>query len=226
MGKYILIVDDDPLFTVSTAFNLRAAGYETRTAASAEEALALIKQSAPHILLLDIGLPGIDGLEALRVIRQQAAVPVIFVTARRRELDEILGLELGADDYITKPFDKDVLLARIRAVLRRTTARALPMQTTVVGDLQLNPQLRTVQVGDKLVEMSPKEFDLLMVLAEEPGRVYSVNELIRRVWGEDWIGEIQTVYVHIHWLRDKIELNPAQPRRLVTAKGVGYKLVE
>jgi DNA-binding response OmpR family regulator len=225
MSKHVLIVDDDPLFTVSTAFNLRAAGYETDAAASAEEALALIQRSLPDILLLDIGLPGMDGLEALRAIRQYASIPVIFVTARRRELDEILGLELGADDYITKPFDTDVLLARIKAVLRRAAAQVLPAQPLTVGDLWIQPQSRIVRLGDRTLEMSPKEFDLLLTLAEEPVRVFSVNELIRRVWGENWIGEAQTIYVHIHWLREKIEPDPAQPRRLVTVKGVGYKLV-
>jgi DNA-binding response OmpR family regulator len=225
MSKHVLIVDDDPLFTVSTLFNLRAAGYEADAAASAEEALALIQRSLPDILLLDIGLPGMDGLEALREIRQYASIPVIFVTARRRELDEILGLELGADDYITKPFDTDVLLARIKAVLRRAAAQVRPAQPLTVGDLWIQPQSRIVRLGDRTLEMSPKEFDLLLTLAEEPGRVFSVNELIRRVWGENWIGEAQTIYVHIHWLREKIEPDPAQPRRLVTVKGVGYKLV-
>ncbi len=223
--KYILIVDDDPLFTISTSFNLRTAGFETATAASAEEALTAIQQRLPDILLLDIGLPGMDGLEALRAIQQYAAVPVIFVTARRRELDEILGLELGADDYITKPFDTDVLLAHIRAVLRRASARLLPTQPIAVGDLYINPDARTVLIADREIEMSPKEFDLLLALAEAGERVISVNDLIRRVWGDDWIGEVQTIYVHIRWLREKIEADPAQPRRLITAKGVGYKLV-
>jgi len=226
MGKYVLVVDDDHLFTLSTAFSLETAGYETAVAASAEEALEMIKQRRPDIVLLDIGLPGMDGLEALRSIQQQVMVPIIFVTARRRELDEIVGLELGADDFVTKPFDVDVLLARIRAVLRRTNPHpANPSRFITVGDLLIDRDSHAVRVGERLIEMSRKEFDLLLVLAMEPGHVISVAELIRRVWGEAWIGEMQTVYVHIRWLREKIETDPAHPERLITVKGVGYKLL-
>jgi DNA-binding response OmpR family regulator len=226
MGKYILVIDDDPLFTVSTAFSLQTAGYETATAASAEEALTLIGQRLPDIILLDIGLPGMDGLEALRLIRQQIAVPIIFVTARRRELDEVVGLELGADDFITKPFGKDVLLARIKAVLRRANPPiAAPARAVTVGDIFIDPNSHTVQVGERLIDMSRKEFDLLLVLALDAGHVMSVAELIKRVWGDAWVGEMQTIYVHIRWLREKIEVDPGHPRRLITVKGVGYKLL-
>jgi DNA-binding response OmpR family regulator len=225
MGKYILIIDDDPLFTVSTAFSLQTAGYETATAASAEEALSQIRQRPPDIILLDIGLPGMDGLEALGLIRQQVVVPIIFVTARRRELDEIVGLELGADDFITKPFDKDVLLARIKAVLRRASPPAAPTRAVTVGDIFIDPNSHTVQVGERLIDMSRKEFDLLLVLALDAGHVMSIAELIKRVWGDSWVGEMQTIYVHVRWLREKIEVDPGHPRRLITVKGVGYKLL-
>jgi DNA-binding response OmpR family regulator len=155
-------------------------------------------------------------------------VPVIFLTARRRELDEVLGLELGADDYITKPFDQDVLLARIKAVLRRTQSE-LPSPDTaqhplVVGEVIIDPFAHTVTLKGHPLELPPREFDLLHTLALDAGRVLSVDELLRRVWGAEYIGEPQVVYVHIRWLREKLEDDPHRPRRIITVRGVGYKL--
>lgn len=224
----ILIVDDDALLRRSLAFNLERAGYCVSTAATAEEALAQARLDLPDLVLLDIGLPTMDGLDALRNLRRIADVPVIFLTARRRELDQIVGLELGADDYITKPFSVDVLLARIRAVLRRAKLSALPAreppQAIQVGDLMIDPAAHTVSVGGKPVELSPREFDLLYALAQEAGRVLSVDDLLARVWGAEYAGEPQVVYVHIRWLREKLEQDPHHPRRIVTVRGVGYKL--
>jgi DNA-binding response OmpR family regulator len=226
MSRHILIVDDDTLLCAGVVFNLQRVGYTTAIAATAEEALESVRQRQPDVILLDIGLPGMDGLQALRAFQQEASIPVIFVTARRRELDEIVGLELGADDYITKPFDMDVLLARIKAVLRRVSLHPEALsQPITVGDLQIDPDSHVARVGEGTLELSPKEFAMLLVLAQEAGHVVSVDELIKRVWGTEWVGEIQTVYVHIHWLREKIERDPTQPRRLVTIKGTGYKLV-
>lgn len=226
MSKHILVVDDDALLRTSVAFTLKTVGYQVTVAASAEEALGAIQTHHLDLILLDIGLPGMDGLEALRTIQRESTIPIIFVTARRRELDEIVGLELGADDYITKPFDMDVLLARIKAVLRRTTAKENPAPTEItVGDLRIDTASHLVQVGDQTIDMPPKEFAILFALAQEAGHVLSIDELIRRVWGAEWIGEAQTIYVHIRWLREKIERDPAHPRRLVTIKGTGYKLM-
>jgi DNA-binding response OmpR family regulator len=154
---------------------------------------------------------------------------VIFLTARRRELDEVLGLELGADDYITKPFDVDVLLAHIKAVLRRAE-RAVSASSVerppalVVGDLKIDPLAHTVTLAGKDIVLSPREFDLLHTLALEPGRVFSMDELLGRVWGAEFIGQPQVVYVHIRWLREKVEKDPNHPRRILTVRGVGYKL--
>jgi DNA-binding response OmpR family regulator len=179
-------------------------------------------------VLLDIGLPGMDGLVALRHFQSRVGVPVIFVTARRRELDEVLGLELGAEDYVTKPFSLDVLLARVRTVLRRAEAPPAPMaagpQSLVVGDLTIDSAAHTVAVGDRPVELTPLEFDVLHALALEPGRVLSVDDLLARVWGVEYVGEPQVVYVHIHWLRQKLADDPDNPRRIVTVRGVGYRL--
>jgi DNA-binding response OmpR family regulator len=227
MGKHILIVDDDTLLRRSLAFNLEKAGYRTSSAATAEDALAQARLDPPDLVLLDIGLPGMDGLDALRALRQQADnVPVIFLTARRRELDQVLGLELGADDYVAKPFDADVLLARIKAVLRRATpVQAQRPAPLAVGDLMIDPAAHIVTLAGRPVDLSPREFDLLQALAQEAGRVVSVDDLLTRVWGAEYAGESQVVYVHIRWLREKLEQDPRRPRRIVTVRGVGYKLV-
>jgi DNA-binding response OmpR family regulator len=228
MAKHILLVDDDTLLRRSLTFNLEKAGYRVSPAATAEDALAQARLDPPDLVLLDIGLPGMDGLDALRSLRQQADVPVIFLTARRRELDQVLGLELGADDYVTKPFDIDVLLARIKAVLRRAapaTAQVPAPAPLAVGDLTIDPAAHTVTAGDRTVELSPREFDLLHALAMEAGRVVSVDDLLSRVWGAEYVGEPQVVYVHVRWLREKLEEDPGRPRRIITVRGRGYKLV-
>ena len=228
MAKHILVVDDDALLRRSLSLQLEQVGYRTSTAASAEDALALAKRDRPDLILLDVGLPGMDGLDALRQFRLQGDVPVIFVTARRRELDTILGLELGADDYITKPFNPDVLLAHVKAVLRRSERQSggSPAQKPlVVGDLVINPAAHTVTVAGEAVELTAREFALLHTLALEAGNVVSVDDIITRAWGAEFLGEPQVVYVHIRWLREKIEEDPNHPQRLVNVRGVGYKLV-
>jgi DNA-binding response OmpR family regulator len=226
MTKHILLIDDDALMRRSLGFNLEHSGYRTSRAASAEDGLALARRDPPDLVLLDIGLPGIDGLDALRQFKQQFNAPVIFVTARRREFDEVLGLELGADDYVSKPFDLDVLLARVKAVLRRTDKSASLSSTpgsVQVGDLVIDPAAHTVTIAGRLVELSPKEFDLLHAFSLQPASVLSTEDLLRRVWGAEFIGQPQVVYVHIRWLREKIEDDPNQPKRIQTVRGVGYK---
>ena len=228
MGASVLLIDDDDLLRKSLAFSLEHAGFEARTAASAEDGIAMAAQKRPDIVLLDIVLPGMDGLEALRYFHDKICVPVIFLTARRRQLDQILGLELGADDYLPKPFDTDVLIAHIRAVLRRSQhtqpAEARP-QAIRVGDLEIDAWSRSVTLAGQGITLTPKEFDLLYALAIEPGRVFSIDELLARVWGAEYSGQPQIVYVNIRWLRQKIEKDPNKPTRLVTVRGAGYKLV-
>jgi DNA-binding response OmpR family regulator len=227
MAVHVLLVDDDSLLRRSLAFKLEQVGYRASTAANAEAGLALANRDPPDLVLLDIGLPGMDGLDALRQFRQRMNVPVIFLTARRREIDQVLGLELGADDYVTKPFDLDVLLARIKAVLRRVQpaaeAPAVPKILTV-GDIVIDPAAYTVTVGGRPVDLAPREFDLLHALALEAGRVVRVEDLLARVWGAEYEGEPQVVYVHMLRLREKIEEDPHNPRRISTIRGVGYKL--
>ena len=228
MQKYILVVDDDALMRRSVAFNLEQSGYLAKSAASAEDALAIAQRDKPDLVLLDIGLPGMDGLDALRRFKDQINVPVIFVTARRYEFDEVLGLELGADDYITKPFEMNVLLARIKAVLRRTmSSEHVPAEnaTIVAGDLVLDPLAYTVTMAGQPLELTKREFDILHTLMLHAGQVFSTQDLLANVWGAEYIGEPQVVYVHIRWLREKIEAVPENPERIVTVYGVGYKLV-
>jgi DNA-binding response OmpR family regulator len=198
-------------------------------AACAEDALALARRDAPDLVLLDIGLPGMDGLEALRRLRHELVVPVIFLTARRRHLDEVLGLELGADDYITKPFDTDVLLARVKVALRNRQQPVVarpqaPPAVLDAGDIVLDPGKHKVTVGGRPVELAPREFDLLHALMLQPGQVVPREKLLAQVWGAEYAGEPQVIYVHVRWLREKIEEDPQNPRRILTVHGVGYKL--
>jgi DNA-binding response OmpR family regulator len=228
MAKQILVVDDDALLRRSLSLQLEQAGYRTSTAASAEDALALIARERPDLVLLDIGLPGMDGLEALRQIQHNGDIPVIFVSARRRELDTILGLELGADHYITKPFNPDVLLAHVKAVLRRSKRPAAEMPQSLplqVGDLLIDSAAFTVTVAGRPVALTAREFALLHCLALEAGRVITTDDLVNRVWGAEFMGEPQVLYVNIRWLREKIEEDPQNPRRIVNVRGVGYKLI-
>ncbi len=228
MSASVLVVDDDDLLRRSLAFTLTQAGFDTHTANSAEDAIAMTAQRRPDIILLDIMLPGMDGLEALRYFRDKIGIPVIFLTARRRELDEVLGLELGADDYLIKPVKTDILIARIRAVLRRTrTTQSVEQrhQSITVGDLAIDPWSRTLFQNGRTIDLTPKEFDLLYAMALEPERVLTIDELLARVWGAEYTGEPQILYVNIRWLRQKIEKDPHTPTHLITVRNVGYKLV-
>lgn len=228
MSKHILLVDDDDLLRRSLEFTLNQAGYRTSQAASAEEGIARLREEQPDLVLLDIGLPGMDGLEALRRMQKERQVPVIFLTARRRELDEVLGLELGAEDYIVKPFNEDVLLARIRAALRRgerIEESGQPNSPVVVGDLVIDTAAHSVTLAGQPVDLAPKAFELLRVLALSSGQVLTIDALLERVWGEGYIGEPQVLYVVIRWLREKLEDDPSHPKRIVTVRGVGYKLM-
>ncbi len=228
MPRMILLVDDDALMRRSLAFHLEQAGYQVHPAANAEDAITFVRRSRPDLVLLDIALPGMDGLDALRELKSRHDLPVIFLTGRRRELDQVVGLELGADDYITKPFDVDVVLARIKAVLRRAEKSTQSEKITeplTVGDLEIGSQTHTVFCAGRALDLSPREFDLLLLLATQPERVFSTEELLAQIWGAEFVGQPQVVYVHIRWLRQKLEADPDHPQRILTVRGVGYKLV-
>jgi DNA-binding response OmpR family regulator len=226
MSGTILLIDDDKLLRRSLAFNLQQAGFTVNTAADAEAGLEIIKQHRPDLTILDVGLPGMDGLDALKIFRDQMGVPVILLTARRRGVDEIIGLELGAEDYITKPFEFDVLLAHIKAVLRRTVisrTMAPPLEVITTGDLSIEPAAHKATVQGKVLALSPKEFDVLTVLASNAGKVIATNDILNRVWGAEFEGQPQVVYVHIRWLREKLDDTTGKSPRIQTIRGIGYK---
>jgi DNA-binding response OmpR family regulator len=228
MSREILLVDDDALMRRSLAFHLEQAGYHVRTAASAEDALDSLDQGPLDLVVLDINLPGMDGLDALREIKRRRDLPVIFLTARRRELDEVVGLEMGADDYVTKPFDVDVLLAHIKTVLRRANSAAaaeIPSGPITAGDVTIDPESHTASRAGRPIELSPREFDVLLALARHADKVVPTEDLLAQVWGAEFDGQPQVVYVHIRWLRQKLEDDPSQPQLIRTVRGVGYKLV-
>jgi DNA-binding response OmpR family regulator len=226
---HILVVDDDPLVCKGLKFNLEQAGYNVSTASTAHAALELVGRNAFDAAILDIGLPDDNGLDLCKALKKQQDIPVIFLTARRRELDEIVGLEVGADDYITKPFSADVLLAHLRAVLRRVT-RPITEPRSVerllqTGPFRLNPVNHTAHKNDKVLDLAPREFDLLHMFMSHPERAFTSDELVEGVWGVEFVGEPQVLYVQVRSLRIKIEDNPSKPKHILTLRGVGYKFV-
>jgi DNA-binding response OmpR family regulator len=226
----VLLVDDEPTLVDTIRYNLRRDGYEVQVAGEGNEALRLARVSSPDLVVLDLMLPGLDGLEVCRQLRRESTVPILMLTAKDDEIDKIVGLEVGADDYMTKPFSMRELLARVRAMLRRSRmaqqvtdgdeARAVRS-----GDLEADPLQRRVVLGEQSLQLKPKEFDLLTYLMQQRGRVLTRDQLLERVWGYTFAGDTRTVDVHIRWLREKIEEDPSTPRRLETVRGVGYRFV-
>lgn len=221
----ILLVDDEPLITDSLSYSLKREGFEVKAVGDGEQAMKEIGDFDPDLVVLDIMLPGMNGLEVCRRIRANKATPVIMLTARGEELDRILGLEVGADDYLAKPFSFRELLARIRSILRRVEMdrQTSQFQPVTVGDLTLDPIARRVFKGGLELQLSAREFDLLSILIRNSGRALSREELLAQVWGEDWIGDPRTLDVHVRWLRLKIEEDPAVPAYLQTVRGHGYR---
>lgn len=225
----VLVVDDDPLICKGLKFNLEQNGYQVMTATNASAALDHFSRRVFDVAVLDIGLPGKDGLALCQEIKTKYKIPIIFLTARRRELDEIVGLRIGADDYITKPFSVDILLARLDAVLRRASiAQEEPYykpEIISVGDFVLDPAAHHVTHRQQIIHLAPREFDLLHFFLRHPDHVHTSDEIIERIWGPEFIGESQVLYVQMRNLREKIEKNPSNPEHIVTLRGVGYKFV-
>ncbi len=222
MPDKILIVDDEPALLDTLALNLRGSGYEVVTAADGAAALDVARAQSPDLVILDLMLPELDGLTVCRSLRQAYDTPILILTARTGELDKIIGLESGADDYLTKPFSLGELQARIRALLRRAGPRRISDEIRS-GDLLLNLVSRRAFVGDRELVLSPKEFSLLAELMRHQGAVLSRDLLLTRVWGYDYYGDSRTVDVHVRWLREKIEVDPSQPVRISTVRGIGYR---
>ena len=225
----ILVVDDEPTYRDALAFNLRRDGYQVAVAADGVAAVAAFETESPDLILLDLMLPGLSGIEVCKRVRTTSNVPIIMVTAKDDEVDKVVGLEVGADDYLTKPYSYRELVARIRAVLRRTSpadkAEAEPPAVLEVGDLTLDSDAHVVTVGGTPVQMPLREFELLEMFMENPGRVLTRAQILDRIWGLDYIGDTKTLDVHVKRIRAKIEEDPAHPQVLITVRGLGYKLV-
>jgi DNA-binding response OmpR family regulator len=216
----ILVVDDEPNIADLVELYLRRDGFRVVKAAAGEEVAAAVSTHRPRLVVLDVGLPDIDGLEVCRRLRRTSAIPVIFLTARDTEIDRVLGLELGADDYVTKPFSPPELVARVKAVLRRADGGAAPAELVQVGAVTIDAGRREVRVAESPVAFTGKEFDLLKFLAERPGLAMSRQQILDGVWGHDWYGDARTVDVHIAQVRKKL----ADAIRIDTVRGVGYRL--
>lgn len=249
--RTILVVDDEPAITDAIAYTLRKEGYRVEIAATGTEAIAAARRLRPDAIVLDVMLPGVDGLQVCRTLRAESTVPILLLSAKGEEIDRVVGLELGADDYLGKPFAMRELLARVRAMLRRvqmmsgspgsTPARAdetrpgsppvtLPPEEPAedvvrVGDLVVNRARREAVIGKRQLSLRPKEFDLLYFLASHPNVVHSRKVLLQRVWGYDYPIDTRTVDVHVRWLRQKIEQDPQFPARIETVRGFGYRLI-
>ena len=220
----ILVVEDEESFSDALSYMLRREGYEVVIAPTGPDALSAFDRSGADLVLLDLMLPGLSGAEVCRELRSRSHVPIIMVTARDAEVDKVVGLELGADDYVTKPFSSRELVARIRAVLRRgAEPEDLITSTVEAGPVRMDVERHVVSVDGQPVSMPLKEFDLLELLLRNAGRVLTRGQLIDRVWGADYVGDTKTLDVHVKRLRAKIEPDPASPKYLVTVRGLGYK---
>jgi DNA-binding response OmpR family regulator len=231
MAEKILIVEDEPALQETLAYNLSRQGYSVETVGDGRTALDMARQIKPDLIVLDIMLPGMDGFEVCRILRQEMNVPILMLTARDEEIDRVIGLEMGADDYLTKPFSMREFLARVKAHLRRVrmireemdTEATKPKEKLNFGNLVLDLTRREVLLDEQPIALKPKEYDLLLFLARHRGRVLTRDLVLERVWGWDFSGGSRTVDVHVRWLREKIEADPAQPGRIVTVRGVGYR---
>ncbi len=228
----ILVVEDDTSLRETLVYNLKREDYTVQSVGNGHDALHVARQTHPDLVLLDLMLPGLDGFEVCRILRQEMNIPILILTARDEEIDRVLGLELGADDYITKPFSMRELIARVKAHLRRerlirqevgSAQEVASPPALTFTDLVIDPMRREILLAGKPLSLKPKEFDLLLFLAEHHRQALSRQFLLERVWGWDFAGGTRTVDVHIHWLRQKIEPNPANPSRIITVRGSGYR---
>lgn len=222
----ILIVEDESKLAETLAYNIREEGHEPLIALDGLAGLEKARSEHPDLIILDLMLPKMDGLEVCRLIRRDSDVPIIMLTAKSRELDKVVGLELGADDYVTKPFSMVEMLARIKAALRRSSAQVRQDTILRAGDMEMDIARHRVTLGESDIDLRPKEFELLRVLLSNRGRVLDRTTLLQRVWGEDEYIDAGTVDVHVRRLREKIETDPGNPSRVLTVRGLGYKYAE
>ena len=225
----VLVVDDEENLVASLIYNLTREGYQVSSARDGPSAVETARQERPDLIILDVMLPGLSGFEVCRVLRKDMTVPILMLTAREDEVDRVVGLELGADDYVVKPFSMRELMARVRAMLRRVemlqekASNGEPLPTIQRGALRVNLSTHEVFLHDHILPLTPKEYDLLAFLMQHPNRVFTRGQLLDQVWGADHLGDMRTVDVHIRWLREKIEEDPSHPHHLETVRGVGYR---
>ena len=224
----ILVVEDDTTLQDILKYNLEKEGFEVVTVGDGVKALEKSRAEKPSIIILDIMLPNMDGYEVCRILRSEMTVPVLMLTAKAGEIDKVVGLELGADDYMTKPFSVRELIARVRALLRRSSMTGETIEikesaTLKSGNMEVNIDRHEASIDGNKLELSPKEFELLAYLIKHKGKVYSREFLLKEIWGYDYYGDSRTIDVHMRWLRKKIEVDPDHPRRLITLRGIGYK---
>jgi DNA-binding response OmpR family regulator len=228
MPNKVLVVEDEVNLLVALEYNLNSAGYDVLTAEDGENGLALARSEKPDLVILDVMLPKLDGFEICRILRRESDVRILMLTAKGEEIDRVVGLELGADDYVTKPFSNRELMARVRNMLRRsesdeTSATTPDDEILISGDLIINLAGHTVTLDAKPLDVKPREYSLLALLVANKGRAFTRDQILERLWGHDYIGDTRTVDVHIRWLREKIEPDPASPIRITTIRGVGYR---
>jgi DNA-binding response OmpR family regulator len=232
MSETILVVEDEPSLQETLVYNLKKEGYTVEAAGDGHTALDLARQLKPDLIVLDLMLPGIDGFEVTRILRKEMTTPILMLTARDDEIDRVVGLEVGADDYLTKPFSMRELMARVKAQLRRarlireelgSQPAETPQEKLTFANLVVNRTRREVILNEAPLQLKPKEYELLLFLAEHKGQMLSREFILERVWGWDYIGDSRTVDVHVRWLRQKIEAHPAKPERIVTVRGGGYR---
>lgn len=228
IGNTILIVEDDQNLLATLKYNLLKESYDVITAIDGAQAIETARRERPELIVLDVMLPKLSGFEVCRILRKEMTVPILMLTAKTEEVDKIVGLEIGADDYMTKPFSMRELLARVRAMLRRAKmAEPEPSDEKTllkINDLEIDPARHRASLRETVLNLTPKEFDLLVFLARNRGFVFNREQLLEKVWGYDYAGDTRTVDVHIRWLRQKIEADPQKPKYLITVRGTGYKL--
>jgi two-component system alkaline phosphatase synthesis response regulator PhoP len=225
--RTVLVVEDEKSLASTLSYNFRKNGFNVVSAADGLDGLQQARRTRPDVIVLDLMLPKMDGLEVCRRVRAESDVPILMLTAKGEELDRVVGLEMGADDYLTKPFSMRELMARVRALLRRAGAQtaADDSRRITAGSLEMDLRGRTVRRDGEEVQLKPKEFDLLFYLARNAGQVFTREQLLENVWGYEFFGGSRTVDVHVRWLREKLEQDPARPRHLLTVRGVGYKFI-
>ena len=224
-NRSVLVVEDEENLVEALRYNLEHEGYAVLTAPDGGSGLETARAALPDLVILDVMLPNLDGLEVCRILRRETDVPILMLTAKGEEIDRVVGLEVGADDYVTKPFSMRELMARVRAMLRRQrkTAPARMAEPLRSGSLAVDVDAHQVSLNGEELRLKPREFDLLALFMRNPGRAFTRDQILEQLWGHDYIGDVRTVDVHVRWLREKIEAEPSTPARIITIRGVGYR---